>query len=215
MAKRRMPRSKTEPKRTRDADRTRKVILEAAFAEIYRHGFQAASVANILKNTRVTKGAFFHHFPTKKALGYAVVEEVIAQMIRAQWVVPLSKSDDALRTILDEFRKGIDFLATAPVNLGCPLNNLAQEMSPIDKGFQRRTQRVFDLWVGCFAEALERGRAAKRIKRSVNAKETALYLVSQIEGMLSLSKNAQSADVLRVGWRSMKAFVETLKPAAG
>jgi TetR/AcrR family transcriptional regulator, transcriptional repressor for nem operon len=202
----------TGRKRTRGADATRRALLDAAFAEIYRHGFQAASVADILKNTRVTKGAFFHHFPTKKALGYAVVDEVIAAMIRAQWVEPLARSGDALATILDEFRKGIDLLEAAPVNLGCPLNNLAQEMSPIDRGFQRRTQKVFDAWVGCFARALERERAAGRIRRSVDANETALYLVSQIEGLLSLSKNAQSTRVLRTGWRAMKGFFATLAP---
>lgn len=206
-----MPRTRPQAKRTRDADRTREAILRAAFAEIYRHGFQAASVANILKNTRVTKGAFFHHFATKKALGYAVVDEVIARMIAEQWVMPLARSEDALATIVDEFAKGIDFLEAAPVNLGCPLNNLAQEMSPIDRGFQRRTQKVFDAWVGCFAEALERERAAGRIRKSVNANETALYLVSQIEGLLSLSRNAQSTQVLRIGWRRMKAFLQTLK----
>jgi len=200
-----------KPTPTRDADRTRSAILEAAFAEIYRHGFQAASVGNILKRTGLTKGALFHHFPTKKALGYAVVDEVIAQMIRAQWVVPLSTADDPVRTILEEFRKGIDMLERAPVNLGCPLNNLAQEMSPIDRGFQRRTQKIFELWVGCYAEALERARAAGRLERSANPRELALYLVSQIEGLLSLSKNAQSTEVLRVGWRAMKSFLDELK----
>ena len=208
-----MPRPKTKP-RTRDPERTRQEILQAAFAEIYRRGFQAASVANILKSTGVTKGAFFHHFPTKKALGYAVVDEVIAQMIRKQWVVPLSRSDDAFRTILEEFRNGIDVLEAAPLNLGCPLNNLAQEMSPIDRGFQRRTQKVFESWVECFARALERERAAGRMKKSIEPNQTALYLVSQIEGMLSLSKNAQSVDILRSGWRSMKVFFETLKVPA-
>lgn len=206
-----MPRAKIKPKPARNADRTRQALLDAAFAEIYRHGFQAASVANILKNTRVTKGAFFHHFATKKALGYAVVDEVISAMIRAQWVGPLERSDDAPGTILDEFRKGIDLLETAPVNLGCPLNNLAQEMSPIDRGFRLRTQKVFDAWVGCFARALERERAAGRIRKSVDASETALYLVSQIEGLLSLSRNAQSTSALRSGWRSMKSFLESLR----
>ena len=198
-------------RRSRDAGRTRQALLAAGFAEIYRHGFQAASVANIPKSTRVTKGALFHHFPTKKALGYAVVDEVIAGMIRAQWVVPLAASRDALATILDEFRKGIDALEEAPVNLGCPLNNLAQEMSPLDRGFRRRTQRLFDLWVDCFATALERDRDAGRIGRSVRARETALYLVSQIEGLLSLSKNAQSVAVLRSGWHAMRAFVRGIR----
>jgi TetR/AcrR family transcriptional repressor of nem operon len=198
-------------KKVRDAHRTRQALLAAAFAEIYKHGFQAASVSRILKNTRVTKGAFFHHFPTKKALGYAVVEEVIQSMIRQQWVVPLSASDDPAGTILEEFERGIRFLANAPVNLGCPLNNLAQEMSPIDRGFRRRTQKVFELWVETFSAALERGKSTHKLKRSVNTRETGLYLVSQIEGILSLSKNSQNPAVLYSGLKSMAKFLQSLR----
>lgn len=42
-----------------------------------RHGFQAASLNNILAKTGLTKGALYHHFPDKDRLGYAVIEEVI------------------------------------------------------------------------------------------------------------------------------------------
>ncbi len=198
-------------KRHRNAARTRQAILQAAFAEMYQHGFQAASVANILKSTHLTKGAFFHHFPTKRALGYAVVDEVIAEMVRGQWVVPLSQSDDPLGTILAEFERGIEGLLSMSVNLGCPLNNLAQEMSPLDPGFQQRTQHVFEMWVDCFAQAIGRGQARGQIKPEVQARETALMLVAQIEGLLSLSKYSQQGDVLRIGAQNLRAYFQTLR----
>ena len=53
---------------------TRQVILEAAYEEIHVRGFQAASLSKILSSTNVTKGALYHYFPTKLALGYAVVD---------------------------------------------------------------------------------------------------------------------------------------------
>src|SRR2546430_11523188 len=123
-------------KGTRNAAQTRGHLLQAGFQEIYKHGFQAASIDRILEHTSVTRGAFFYYFPTKKDLGYAVVDEVIATMIAAQWEVPLGDSDDPLDTILRSFEAGIRVLQAARPNLGCPLNNLAQEMSPIDRGFQ-------------------------------------------------------------------------------
>ncbi|HMF97531.1 MAG TPA: helix-turn-helix domain-containing protein [Vicinamibacterales bacterium] len=63
-------------------------MLEAGFEEVYERGFQAASIDRILERLEVTKGAFFHHFPNKTAFGYALVDETIASMIRAQWVRP-------------------------------------------------------------------------------------------------------------------------------
>ena len=60
---------------------TRQEILESAFQEIHRNGFQAASLTSILERTGVTKGALYHHFPNKQALGYAVLEEVVKDTV--------------------------------------------------------------------------------------------------------------------------------------
>jgi len=63
---------------------TRQIILQAAFDEIHARGFQGASLSKILSSTQVTKGALYHYFPNKLALGYAVVEEHIAAHIYDQ-----------------------------------------------------------------------------------------------------------------------------------
>ena len=60
----------------RNPKATRELLLEAAFWEIFRSGFQAASLDAILKETGVTKGALYPHFPSKAALGHAVIDEV-------------------------------------------------------------------------------------------------------------------------------------------
>lgn len=69
---------KARKRRSRDPERTRERLLQAAFREIYRSGFQSASLDTILAAAGVTKGALYYHFDSKEALGYAVVEEVIA-----------------------------------------------------------------------------------------------------------------------------------------
>src|SRR5262249_7743733 len=60
----------------RSAERTRGRLLQAAFHEIYRSGFRTADLDAILATAGVTKGAPYHHFGSKDALGYAVVDEV-------------------------------------------------------------------------------------------------------------------------------------------
>ena len=54
---------------------TRGRILQAAFVEFYVNGFQGGGINNIIEKAASTKGALFHHFPDKQALGYAVVDE--------------------------------------------------------------------------------------------------------------------------------------------
>jgi TetR/AcrR family transcriptional regulator, transcriptional repressor for nem operon len=62
---------------------TRRRLLEIGQEEIYLHGFHGASLGVILARAEVTKGAFFHHFASKLAFGYSLVDEVLAEMIAA------------------------------------------------------------------------------------------------------------------------------------
>src|SRR6202044_3625075 len=80
LAARKNPKRKAT--RLRDPERTRERLLRAASREIYRSGFQSASLDRILVSAGVTKGALYHHFENKEALGYAVVEEVISPDVR-------------------------------------------------------------------------------------------------------------------------------------
>ena len=76
----------------KQADLTRAKLLRAAFCEIHRHGYQAASIANILADTGLTKGALYHHFSTKKLLGLAVIDEVIREQLDDQIFARLRES---------------------------------------------------------------------------------------------------------------------------
>src|ERR1700755_3535966 len=81
-------------RRTRDPERTRERLLQAAFREIHRSGFQSASIDTILAATNVTKGALYYHFESKEALGHAIIDEVIATFPRDSGLLPLQRSED-------------------------------------------------------------------------------------------------------------------------
>ncbi|MFM6932711.1 MAG: TetR/AcrR family transcriptional regulator [Novosphingobium sp.] len=49
-------------------------LLEAAVKLVRSSGYSATSVDDLCREAGVTKGAFFHHFPTKEALGVAAAD---------------------------------------------------------------------------------------------------------------------------------------------
>jgi len=192
---------------------TRRRLLEVGQQQVYLHGFQATALDDILQPAGVTKGAFFHHFPSKTEFGYAVVDEILREMIAAQWVVPLRASADVLVTIAGEFERGVErLLARRPI-LGCLLNNLAQEMNPLDEGFRERTLSVFDMWHEAYAAALERGKALGVVRPGLEVSDAAHALVAQIEGTLSLARNSQDPETLRRGTRGLRRYLESLRTA--
>ena len=50
------------------AEETRNRILEAAVESFAQHGYDGTGVAEICRRASVTKGGFYHHFPSKQAL---------------------------------------------------------------------------------------------------------------------------------------------------
>ena len=60
--------------RVRNPEKTRQRILDAAESLILDHGFGATSVDAVVSRAGITKGAFFHHFPSKAELGRALIE---------------------------------------------------------------------------------------------------------------------------------------------
>jgi TetR/AcrR family transcriptional regulator, transcriptional repressor for nem operon len=176
--------------------------------------FQAASLDSILRLAGVTKGAFFHHFPSKTEFGYCLVDEVLAAMIAAQWAGPLRSAADPLETIAAEFERGADVLSRQRPILGCPLNNLAQEMNPLDPGFRSRTSAVFDGWRAIFQAALDRGKVSGVVRGDVDTADAAYVLVAQIEGTLSMARNSGEPADLVIGARGLRRTLTAMRRGA-
>ena len=201
-------------KRRREPYVTRERLLKAAFEEMYRRGFQSASLETILGEAGVTKGALYHHFPDKAALGQAVVDEVVTGLLLERWLGVLARQPgDPITALQGMLKERMSRLGVDEVELGCPLNNLAQEMSPLDERFRRRVAATFDKWTGGFAELLERGQAEGTVRRDLNAKKLAHFLVAAIEGSFGLAKVAQSPVLLRSNLEVLSTLLESLRPA--
>jgi TetR/AcrR family transcriptional regulator, transcriptional repressor for nem operon len=199
--------------RSREPGVTRKKLLTAAFEEIYRRGFQAASLDAILAKAGVTKGALYHHFPDKAALGQAVVDEVVRGFLLERWSVLEPPAGDPVTALQRVLRRRATHLTTREVELGCPLNNLAQEMSPLDEQLRKRVAGTFETWTNGVARALERGQAEGTVRRNLDPRKVAAFVVAAIEGSFGLAKSAQSATMLRSNLEILSGFLDTLRPA--
>ena len=194
----------------RDPQRTRGLLLQAAFREVYRSGFQSAGLDTILASTGVTKGALYYHFVSKEALGYAVVEEIIGPDLRAKWLRPLQRGNDPINTLIGIVQG--ESVRPEDVRGGCPLNNLAQEMSPLDEGFRKRLAMVFHAWQEGIAAALRKGQTYGRVRSDVEPAAAAGFLIATLEGYVSLAKNAQDAKVMKAGIRNIVGWLRSLRP---
>jgi TetR/AcrR family transcriptional repressor of nem operon len=194
----------------RDPGRTRASLLQAAFTEMHRSGFRGSDLETILNQAGVTKGAMYHHFENKEAMGYAVVDEVIGDLMRAKWQAPLQEAKNPIDALIGIVRSTT--FRPALLAHGCPLNNLAQEMSPLDEGFRRRTAKLFDDWRGALATALRQGQKRGTVRKDVDADESAIFLIAAYEGYMSLVKCLHNTGALRAVQRTIVHYLESLRP---
>ena len=193
----------------RDPESTRLAILRAAFDEIYHCGFQSACVDKIVAKTNVTKGAFFHYFQTKNELGYAIVD-VLKDMILQRWITPLAAYKNPVQGIITRFRKIIESTPDEEVGLGCPLNNLTQEMSSIDPVFREKLAAVLTIWIDETEKYLKQAQRDGYLKPHVNPRQVAEFVVMVEEGSYALVKNLRER---RLYWSlhdSLKQYLKSI-----
>lgn len=192
----------------------RERILDAAFAEIRLQGFQAASVSAILAETGLTKGALYHYFPGKKALGLAVVDERVALALRLGVLDALNvpadhaRPLDALLQLLDQVQ-GWD---EESVRLGCPLNNLMQEMSAVDEEFRLHLTAIVTRWQSRVEALLQLAQARGQLLPAVDCHAAALFIVAAWEGCVSVAKNMRSMPVFVASIEQLKCYIRQLQP---
>jgi AcrR family transcriptional regulator len=203
------PRSKAA--RLRDPAGTRQRLLQAAFREVYRYGFQSAGIDTILATTKVTKGALYYHFDNKEALGHAIIDEVVAEITKDRWLRPLQQSKD--KNPIDALIGIVQAIPARPMDVkrGCPLVNLTQEMSLLNEQFRKRLQRIFKLWHEGIATALREGQSAGTVRRDMVPEEAASFLIAMVEGYEVLAKNAQDVKVWNLGIKNIVSWLSSLR----
>ncbi len=199
--------------RDRKAEITREKILEAAAEEMYRVGYQAASLCDMLKRLGISKGALYHHFGSKLELGYAVLDDVLAPRAGAEWDAALNR-EDPIAGLCDLLDAEARFLSGHRLECGCPINNLAQEMSPLDEGFRQRIQRIYGLWHRRIQNALAGAQQRGLLRQDFDAGEVAYFVIASLQGAVGLAKNSQDCAIFRASINGLKRYLLDLKQQA-
>jgi TetR/AcrR family transcriptional regulator, transcriptional repressor for nem operon len=188
---------------------TKEHILQAACRLMHRQGFNNTSVEEILVESGVGKGNFYHHFKSKDDLGYAMLDRL-----------ELWTKDQVGRQILgrglkavDEIFELFDFIVSMQKEAkcvgGCPLGNLALELSDIHDGFRLRIEEIIGTWRGQIADVLQRAQAKGELAREVQPERMADFIFAGIEGAILLAKVRRDAVVLEGCLGELRKYVRT------
>jgi TetR/AcrR family transcriptional regulator, transcriptional repressor for nem operon len=131
-------------------------------------------------------------------------------MIIDRWIKPLENYKNPLDGILTQMKTLIGDCDPAHLKLGCPLNNLVQEMSPIDKGFHKRLQIALNLWIDEMDKHLRHAKKSGYIKEDINTKQVAHFIVMAHEGFYGMLKGLDDPKIFTALYGSMMRYFETI-----
>lgn len=195
------------PKRAYDPEGTRRRLLDVAAEAFQARGYEATSMHDVMRAAGATGGALYHHFPSKKALGLAVLEERVADSVADAWIAPVRSAvtaADGVRAAFETVAAGIE--ARGRVT-GCPLGNLASELALADPAFRDAAEAVFAAWRAAIAARL-------RDEGAADPEVVATFVVAVYSGAMAQAKTAQSAAPLRQCAEMLDALLRERKRVA-
>lgn len=198
----------------RNGSATRERILDAAQELVLDRGFSATTVDSVLASADVSKGAFFHHFPSKDALGRALVERHALRDVEALDEVlrqAEGESDDPAEQVVGFVRR-FEELAdrVAAERPGCLYVSFVAEKQLVEAATSELITEAVLGWRERLAAKLRAAAAARAVGPDVDATSLADLVFTTFEGGFILSRALDDPTLLRGQLEHLRRYLTLL-----
>jgi TetR/AcrR family transcriptional regulator, transcriptional repressor for nem operon len=178
---------------------TRDNLIEMGLQHMQETSYCSTGLNEVLALAGVSKGSFYHYFPSKEEFGSAVLQRYLElEVARATTLLGESKTAP-IKRLRRYFEELISVYGPkGAMNGGCLLGNLSQEMANHSDLVQQTLQEGFRTWEvaidAVLLEAVTRGELPQKAKTM----EMASFILNSYEGALLRAKAERSEAPLRL-----------------
>ena len=190
---------------------TKQTILNESFKLFYKNGFKTTSVDTIMKTTKLTKGAFYHHYKNKKELGLAVISLKLQERVFKGMIEPLQQTGNVVDILENTFSERLKSFSLHDKKHGCPTNNFINEIGDFETAYQMALKHIIDSWRDALIHLLERGKTEGSIKQTTSSEAVAVYLISAFEGVRGIRKLYDTDVILDQYIAGLSIYLEQVK----
>jgi AcrR family transcriptional regulator len=189
------------------SEETRTRILEAALRRFANHGYNAASVDEICADAGVSKGAFYHHFPSKQAIFLALLD---GWLLTVDVTLEAARQPTVPATLVKMTDMLPDIFAAADGRLPMFLEFWLQASR--DATIWAATVAPYQRYQQYFAALVEQGKAEGSFRADIDVRAAAQAIVAVAVGLLLEGLLApQDTDWLKTARVSMDILLNGLK----
>jgi len=185
-------------------------LLEAARDVIRAKGFAATTVEDVCRAADVTKGAFFHHFKGKEALGIAAAEFWAENNTQFFGAAPYHDPVDPLDRVLAylAFRRSI--IAGSLAEFSCLVGTMAQEVYASAPAIRDACGRSIFGHAATLEADIESARRDRGITADWTAESLARHTQAVIQGAFVLAKAANDPELARESLDHLDRYIRHL-----
>ena len=185
-------------------------LLDAAVSVIRTKGYSATTVDQLCAAAGVTKGAFFHHFDNKDALGVAAAEywsEMTGALFAA---APYHDHADPLDRVLAyvAFRKAI--LQGSVPEFTCLVGTMVQETYDTSPAIRDACARSICGHAATLESDIEAAMRARAMSPDWTAKSLALHTQAVLQGAFILAKAQGGPEIAAESVDHLRRYIELL-----
>lgn len=186
---------------------TKERLIYAAMELFYANGYEATSVSEILKKADAGSGSLYYFFRDKEDLALAVAEEYLEMLYEVLFKPVYQTVDDPIErvfTVLDNYRKN---LVDSNFTYGCPIGNLALEVSETLPGVTAVLSKNFDGWIEQVRLCLED--AKEQFRDDVDLHGLATIVLTTMEGGVMLSRTKKNVEPYDTAVKQLRSIFDS------
>ncbi len=188
----------------------RQKLLAAALSLVREKGYSSTSVDELCAHAGVTKGAFFHHFQSKDALGVAAANHWSALNNAFFGTAPYHKHSDPLDRVLGylDFRKAL--LKGEIAEFTCLVGTLVQEVYGTNPEIRAACEASIVGHVAKVQTDIAQAMKRHRIRAAWTAESLALHTQAVLQGAFILAKAKGGAAIAAASIDHLRRYIELL-----
>ena len=187
---------------------TRDKLIETARQLFLVQGYEATGIAEILREAGVNSGSLYYFFKTKEDLLLAVLDWYTANLY-PQVIDPVfARVGDPIERVFGILEGYRIMLTITDCRMGCPIGNLALEMSERSEAVREKIALNFENWRKVIRQCLVE--AGDRLAAEVDRNQLSILILTVMEGAVMQSRAHRSLDPYDASVTLLRDYVDRL-----
>lgn len=169
-------------------------LLEKGMMILWRKGYNATSVNDIVKAADVPKGSFYFYFDSKEDFAVRAIDKYFNLMFTPAKAILEDKNKSPKRRLLDFHDYRIDILKTElDCKMGCLACNLGSEMAEHSEKIRQAIYVKGQYILSLISDVLQEAQDIGEISNTMDAKDIAAFIEDAGKGAMISMKEMNSS----------------------